>query len=71
MDNAANPIERAREAAGLSILALSEATGIPRTTLKRKLGNLSAFTVGELETIARACEADADDLILTVMRQVA
>jgi DNA-binding Xre family transcriptional regulator len=58
----AETVSRAIEAAGFNPSTLSEATGISRMTLTRRLvaGN---FTVSELAAIARALHTTPDDLI--------
>ncbi len=45
-------------ASGLSLNALAEATGIPRTTLRRKLAGLAEFTFSELIRLAAALDSD-------------
>lgn len=42
------------DAAGKSHLRISEETGIPRTTLARRLSGASPFTVAELSALAAA-----------------
>lgn len=59
MDSNESPIESARKAAGQSILGLSNKTGIPRTTLTRKLEHPSTFTLAEVAALAAALNADA------------
>lgn len=59
----ANAVVEAMEERGKSQLALSEATGIPRTTLLRRLAGLSPFTVSELEAIAGYLGVSASDLV--------
>lgn len=43
----------AMEAQGATRLGISESTGIPRTTLLRRLSGASPFTIAELEAIAK------------------
>ena len=45
-------VVRAMQDAGLSEVTVSERSGIPRTTLKRRLAGHSAFNVAELAAIA-------------------
>lgn len=47
-------VDQAIKAAGLSVLKLAQATGIPRTTLDRRLrsNGFSPFSVAELKAIA-------------------
>ena len=54
-------VRAAIDAAGLTLLGLSEATGIPRTTLTRRLSGVSSFTVEELEALARELGTDVSD----------
>lgn len=56
-------VEQARERAGISRLALSEATGIPRSTLIRKLNGHQSFTVGDIDVIAQALRVDPATLV--------
>lgn len=49
-------VSAAIEAAGQTQLGVSEATGIPRATLIRRLRGLSPFTVAELEKIAEVLD---------------
>lgn len=49
--------------AGFSRLKLAEATGIPYTTLKRKLLGVTPFDVREVYLIARALSVPAADLL--------
>ena len=45
-------VEEARREAGLSLLSLSAASGIPRTSLDRKLNHHGHFTVREICSLA-------------------
>jgi hypothetical protein len=45
-------VRTAIESSGLSWVQVSHTTGIPRETLRRRLVDLSSFTVDELETVA-------------------
>lgn len=58
----ARNVVAAMESRGKTNLGISEATGIPRTTLLRRLGGHSAFTVAELDAVAEALEMDVRDL---------
>lgn len=49
--------------AGESRLSLSTKTGIPRTTLNRRLDGHSSFTVRELAAIATVLGANVSDLL--------
>ena len=44
-------IERTRQTLNVSLLALSEATGIPRSSLKRKLANPGTFTLDQYVSV--------------------
>lgn len=59
----ARAVTAAMEAAGASQLAMSEATGIPRTTLLRRLSGSSPFTIAELERIADHLQVPVESLI--------
>lgn len=56
-------VQTALDAAGRSTLALSEQTGIPRTTLLRRLTGTSPFTVDELALIASNLDIEVHSLI--------
>jgi hypothetical protein len=58
MDNASNPVEVARLVAGVSLQGLSNTTGIPRNTLRRKLEHPNDFTVGEWFRVCAALRID-------------
>lgn len=49
--------------AGKSEVAVSEATGIPRSTLKRRLSGFSSFTVDELQRVADLLEVPVTTLL--------
>jgi hypothetical protein len=51
-------VVRAMQDKGLSEVIVSERSGIPRTTLKRRLAGHSAFNVAELAAIAAVLEVD-------------
>ncbi|MFC8531861.1 helix-turn-helix domain-containing protein [Nocardia sp. NPDC057227] len=55
-------VEAAIKSSPLSQTAVADITGIPRETLRRRVRGISAFTVDELESIARVLEVDPDDL---------
>ena len=59
----ADRVVAAMQSKGATRLGISEATGIPRTTLLRRLSGASSFTVAELHAIARALEVPVRDLI--------
>lgn len=56
-------VEAARTAAGISRLALSEQSGIPRTTLIRMLDGKQSFTVEHIDVIATVLNVDPTTLV--------
>ena len=56
-------VAEAIESAGQTHLAVAEQTGIPRTTLLRRLTGTSPFTVSELERIAALLSVPVHSLI--------
>lgn len=56
-------VRQAIEDAGETQLGVAEKTGIPRTTLMRRLGGHSPFTVAELAAIADALGRRIPDFI--------
>lgn len=70
MDHAPTTSERAAlnvstlmESRGASLLGLSNATGIPRTTLRRSLEAGRPFTLAELDQVARYFGVKATTLL--------
>lgn len=61
----ARAVNLALESAGKSQLSASEQTGIPRTTLLRRLSGVSPFTVDELQRIADLLGVPVHSLIET------
>ncbi len=59
----ASKVAAAVEAAGLTRLHLSDATGIPYTTLYRKLNGHSAYTLDEIASIAAVIGVAPVDLV--------
>ncbi len=59
----ADRVVTAMESKGATRLGISEATGIPRTTLLRRLSGASPFTVAELDAIARALNMPVRDFL--------
>lgn len=49
---------------GVKLVWLSDQTGIPRTTLDRRLSGKSPFTVAELDAIAAALRIPVESLTL-------
>lgn len=58
-------IRHEMRAAGLSVLKVSEETGIPRVTLRRRLVTNRGFTVEEVGAIAELLGTSASSLIAT------
>lgn len=56
-------VKAAIDHAGETVLGVSEKSGIPRTTLLRRLGGTSPFTVAELELIAKVLDIAVSDLL--------
>jgi len=52
----AGSIDAYREQRGISLDDLAAATGIPRTTLARKIRNGGLFTIDELDAVSAALE---------------
>lgn len=52
--NPAESVKHLMDEAGLSVLSLAGLTGIPRTTLNRRLLDPQSFTVRELRAVAEA-----------------
>jgi len=59
----AEAVRTAYKGAGATIASLSEDTGIPFTTLKRRLNGSSSFRLAELVCIARVLDVKLGDLI--------
>lgn len=63
----ADAVNAAMDARGVTRLELSDATGIPRSTLIRRLnGLLPSFTIDELDRIAQHLEVDVVTLVAPV-----
>ena len=62
---------KAMRAAGETQLGLSKKTGIPRTTLARRFGGTSPFTVAELSAIATALGIPINALVIPKARRAA
>lgn len=56
-------VVRLMERRGVSSRALAAAVDIPVTTLRRRLGGTTPFSVGELACVAEALEVSAVDLM--------
>lgn len=56
-------VESAREDAGLTRLDLSEAAGIPYSTLHRKLSGKQSFTLDDIDVIADIFAVDPISLL--------
>lgn len=61
----AHRVTAAIEAAGESKLSIAEKTGIPRTTLWRRLNGLTSFYMEELHLIARVLDVPVTDFVVT------
>lgn len=48
---------------GVTLAWLCERTGIPRTTMHRRLAGHSAFNLNELDRIAQALRVETSDLL--------
>lgn len=59
----ASRVQSALDAAGRTPLAVSEQTGIPRTTLLRRLTGTSPFTIAELDLISVLLDVPVHSLI--------
>lgn len=55
-------VREAIENSGVTVVWLCETTGIPRTTLTRRLAGHASFTVAELDAIASALRIPVVDL---------
>jgi transcriptional regulator with XRE-family HTH domain len=58
----AEAVKQAMTAANHTEASLSEASGIPRVTLRRRLLGVTPFTVAELAAIAAALGVSVEDL---------
>lgn len=61
----AQRVAEALDRAGKSHLSASEESGIPRTTLLRRLSGVTPFTVDELQRIADLLDVPVESLIQT------
>ena len=57
-------IREAIRQAGFTPFTLAEATGIPRTTLNRRLLGVTPFNTEELDSIAAALNTSVTDLLI-------
>lgn len=62
-DQITQAVRAAVASAEISVVVLSEQTGIPRTTLQRRLQGVSEFTVGEVDRIAQALGVPHESLV--------
>lgn len=62
-ESVAKNVTAAIDSAGQTQVSISEATGIPRTTLIRRLAGHSPFTIAELGRIAEVLDVEVDDLL--------
>lgn len=56
-------VDHLMDEAGVSLLSLSTKTGIPRTTLRRRVLGHTSFTVQELAAIAATLGTSVEDLL--------
>lgn len=61
----AQKVAAAVDAAGISLLGLANQTGIPRTTLHRRMTGHSSFYMEELHTIAKALSVPVTEFVVT------
>lgn len=61
--NIAARVNTTIEDSGLSVREVADQSGIARETLRRRLANLTPFTVDELEAIAEVLDADSDTFL--------
>jgi hypothetical protein len=54
-----------------SVAALANETGIPETTLRRKLKHFETLTVGELSALMRALPSITDEMMGKAVREAA
>lgn len=63
-------IRTAGAAAGYySVAAIARATGIPESTLRKKLGKFQLFTVGELGALMRELPTLTDEVVGRAIRE--
>lgn len=62
-----NPAETALEQSGLSLLRLEQTTGIPRSTLRRKVAHPLSMTLDDLHRFAQATGADERKLFRAIL----
>jgi transcriptional regulator with XRE-family HTH domain len=62
-ERVAQTVRDAMSAQNVSQLALSNATGIPRVTLIRRLSGRSPFTIAELAVVAEALGVQTSELV--------
>lgn len=61
----AEKVSAAVEAAGVSLLGLANQTGIPRTTLHRRMTGRSSFYMEELHSIAKVLDVPVTQFVVT------
>lgn len=62
-DRAAERVAEQIKASGVTVVWLCETTGIPRSTLLRRLNGHAPFTLSEIDRIAAALRVSPDALI--------
>lgn len=58
----ARSVAEAIESSGVTVVWLCEKSGIPRTTMTRRLAGNSSFTVDELDRVANALRVPVETL---------
>lgn len=54
-----------------SVAALARATGIPQTTLRKKLKRFGTMSAGELSALMRECPTITDEMMGKAIREIA
>lgn len=62
-EQVAAAVEAARTSAGIGKDRLADQSGIPQTTLKRRLAGVSPFTVAELDAVASVLGVEIETLL--------
>jgi predicted transcriptional regulator len=66
----ASEVSKQISKSGVTVVWLCEETGIPRSTLSRRLSSRSSFTLNELQRIAEALRVPVSDLLQPVTQLV-
>lgn len=54
-----------------SVAAIARATGIPETTLRKKLKHFKTLSAGELSVLMRECPTITDEMMGKAIREIA